>query len=175
MSGEAREMVRVEREALEAERSALEANVRRMKVRHGMDKESLEILEMVKEGRVTPEQGRQLLEALKSQPGAMALSPGEKPRFVRVRVNVAGGDKEKVAVNVNLPVAMADLALKMLEKAEFTKDGEHIKFGDYMKDLGGMDVATILQMVKEGAEGKLVDVDIEGNDGEHVKVEVIVD
>ena len=121
-------MVRVEREALEAERSALEANVRRMKVRHGMDKESLEILEMVKEGRVTPEQGRQLLEAL-----------------------------------------------KMLEKAEFTKDGEHIKFGDYMKDLGGMDVATILQMVKEGAEGKLVDVDIEGNDGEHVKVEVIVD
>jgi len=43
MSGEAREMVH-------AERQALEANVRAMKVRHGMDKESLEILEMVKEG-----------------------------------------------------------------------------------------------------------------------------
>jgi uncharacterized protein with von Willebrand factor type A (vWA) domain len=169
MPEETREMVR-------AERQALEADVRRMKVRHGMDKESLEILEMVKEGRVTPEQGTQLLEALKSQPSGVAmLSGGEKPKFVRVRVNVAGGEKEKVAVNVNLPVAMADLALKMLEKAEFTKDGEHIKFGDYMKDLGGMDVATILQMVKEGAEGKLVDVDIEGNDGETVKVEVIVD
>ena len=175
MSEEAREMVPAERQELEAERRTLEADVRRMKVRHGMDKESLEILEMVKEGRVTPEQGTQLLEALKSQPGAMALSPGEKPRFVRVRVNVAGGDKEKVAVNVNLPVAMADLALKMLEKAEFTKDGEHIKFGDYMKDLGGMDVATILQMVKEGAEGKLVDIDVQGDDGETVKVEVIVD
>jgi len=176
MSEEAREMMRVEREALEAERSALEANVRQMKVRHGMDKESLEILEMVKEGRVTPEQGTQLLEALRSQPSGMAMpAGGEKPRFVRVRVNVAGGDKEKVAVNVNLPVAMADLALKMLEKAEFTKNGEHIKFGEYMKDLGGMDVATILQMVKEGAEGKLVDVDIEGDNGERVKVEVIVD
>ena len=183
MSEDTREMVRAERDALEVDRRALEADrrelgadVRTMKARHGMDKESLEILEMVREGRVTPEQGTQLLEALRSQPsGLAALSGGEKPKFVRVRVNVVDGDKEKVAVNVNLPVAMADLALKMLEKAEFTKDGEHIKFGDYMKDLGGMDVATILQMVKEGAEGKLVDVDVQGDDGETVKVEVIVD
>jgi len=147
-----------------------------MKVRTSMDKESLEILEMVREGRVSPEQGAQLLEALKSQPtGLSALPTGEKPKFVRVKVNVKGDKSEKVAVNVNLPVAMADLALKMLEKAEFTKDGEHIKFGEYLKDLQGLDVSTILQMVKEGAEGKLVDVDIDGEDGEKVKVEVIVD
>ncbi len=38
-----------------------------------------------------------------------------------------------------------------------------------------MDVASILQMVKEGAEGKLVDVAVGGDDGESVKVEVIVD
>ncbi len=183
MGEEARELVRAdkrgletERQALEVERQALKADLRAMKVRQGMDKESLEILEMVREGKVTPEQGAQLLEALRSQPsGVAALPAGEKPKFLRARVNVTGGGNEKVSVNVNLPVAMADLALKMLEKAEFTKDGEKIKFGEYVKELGGMDVATILQMVKEGAEGKLVDVDVEGDEGEHVKVEVIVD
>jgi hypothetical protein len=140
-----------------------------------MDKEALEILQMVREGRVSPEQGAQLLDAMKTQaPGA---APGErgKPKFVRVRVNVAGEDDKKVAVNLNLPIAMADLALKMLEKAEFTKNGEHVKFGDFIKGLGGLDIATIMQMVKEGAEGKLVDVEVSGEDDEKVKVEVTVD
>ena len=78
-------------------------------------------------------------------------------------------------MNCNLPIAMADLALKVLETAKITQEGHTIEFGQYMKDLGGMDVATILQMVKEGAEGKLVDVHVDGDDGEKVSVEVIVD
>ena len=49
------------------------------------------------------------------------------------------------------------------------------KEGEYLKGLHGMDVSAILQMVKEGAEGKLVDVNVDGEDGEKVKVEVIVD
>jgi hypothetical protein len=38
-----------------------------------------------------------------------------------------------------------------------------------------MDVGSILQMVKEGAEGKLVDVNIDEPGGGKVKVEVVVD
>jgi hypothetical protein len=139
-----------------------------------MDQEAVDILNMVREGKVTPEQGAQLLEALKSQPSALAAG-GERPRFVRVKVNVGGEGHEKVAVNMNLPIAMADLALKVLQDAKITKDGETIQFGDYLKNLQGMDIATILQMVKDGAEGKLVDVDVDGDDGEKVKVEVVVD
>jgi uncharacterized protein with von Willebrand factor type A (vWA) domain len=148
-----------------------------VKARSAMDKESLEILEMVKEGRVTPEQATQLLEALRSQPSAVSLAAGERPRFVRVRVNVneRGGEGDQVAVNMNLPVAMADLALKLLQEAKITRDGETIEFGDYLKDLQGMDISAILQLVKEGAEGKLVDVDVADGDGDKVKVEVIVD
>ncbi|MBN1460382.1 MAG: hypothetical protein JXA57_12665 [Armatimonadetes bacterium] len=140
-----------------------------------MDKESLEILEMVKQGKVTSEQGAQLLEALKAPANALAQSPAQRPRFVRVRVNVAGDANEKVAVNMNLPVAMADLALKLLQEAKITRDGETIQFGDYLKDLQGTDISTILQMVKDGAEGKLVDVEVGGDAGEKVKVEVVVD
>lgn len=139
-----------------------------------MDQEAMDILNMVREGKVTPEQGAELLEALKSQPSALAAG-GERPRFVRVKVNVEKEDREKVAVNMNLPIAMADLALKVLQDAKITKDGETIQFGDYLKNLQGMDIATILQMVKDGAEGKLVDVDVDGDDGEKVKVEVVVD
>lgn len=182
MVEETREIVPAERDApdaerqtLEADRRALEADVRAMKVRPSMDKESLEILEMVREGRVSPEQGAELLAALKSRP--VTTAGGERPRFVRVRVNVSEkeGEGDKVAVNVNLPIAMADLALKVLETAKITQGGQTIEFGQYMKDLGGMDIATILQMVKEGAEGKLVDVDVEEEGGDKVKVEVIVD
>lgn len=142
-----------------------------------MDKESLEILEMVKEGRVTPEQGAQLLEALKVPASGLTQSPGERPRFLRVRANIGakGGEGDKVVVNLNLPVAMADLALKLLQEAKITRDGETIQFGDYLKDLQGMDISAILQLVKEGAEGKLVDVDIGAENGDKVKVEVIVD
>ena len=139
--------------------------------------EALEVLRMVQEGKVTPEQGAQLLEALKSQPLSVVATAEEKPRFLRVRVNVREkeGEENKVSVNANLPIAMADLALKVLEKAEFTKGGETIRLGEYLKDLGGMDVSTILQMVKEGAEGKLVDVNVDGDKGEKVNVEVVVD
>ena len=84
--------------------------------------EALEVLEMVREGRVTPEQGAELLAALKSRPSLMAAAGGEKPRFLRVRGNVQEdeGAGDKVAVNLNLPIAMADLALKLVEQA---KDG----------------------------------------------------
>jgi len=182
MVEETREIVPAERDAPDAERQTLEADrrspeadARAMKVRPSMDKENLEILEMVREGRVSPEQGAELLAALKSRPSMVAAAGGERPRFVRVRVHVQGDQEEKVAVNCNLPIAMADLALKMLEHAKITKEGETIEFGDYLKDLQGLDVSAILQMVKEGAEGKLVDVQVDGDKGEKVSVEVIVD
>jgi len=140
-----------------------------------MDQEALEILKMVSEGRVSPEQGSELLAALKEKPSAAIVAPGSKPRFVRVRVDVKGEDGEKVAVNLNLPVALADLALKLADGAKIQRGEETIQLGEYVKKLSGMDMGAILQMVKEGAEGKLVDVDVSGEAGEKVKVEVTVD
>ena len=141
-----------------------------------MDQEALEILEMVKAEKITAEQGAALLEALKSPTtAAPVLAGGGKPKFIRVRVNVNEDGGDNVAVNANLPIAMADLGLKLLQDAKFTKDGETVEFGQYLKNLGGMDVSTILQLVKEGAAGKLVDVDVTEHGGKKVKVEVVVD
>jgi len=140
-----------------------------------MDQEALEILKMVSEGRITPEQGAQLLEALKTG-SVITLDPGgKKPRFVRVKVNVDGAKDEKVAVNLNVPIALADVVLKLAEGAKIQQGGQTIELGEYVKKLSGMDFASLLQMVKEGAEGKLVDVDVKGENGEKVRVEVTVD
>jgi len=135
-----------------------------------MDQEALEILKLVQEGRVTPEQGAKLLEALKAPPPAGG-EPGKKARFVRVGVKV----DDKVNVSMNLPIALADLALRLAEGAKIQRGDETIVLGDYVQKMSGMDMGTILQMVKEGAEGKLVDVDVGESDGTRVKVEVIVD
>jgi len=142
-----------------------------------MDQEALEILGMVKEGKITPEQGAELLEAMKrpSAGAAAAVMSGGKPKFVRVKVDIQGGKNENVAVNLNVPIALADLALKLLEGAKIQQGDQTIVVGEYLKNLGGMDVASILALVKEGASGKLVDVNVKGSDGEQVKVEVTVD
>ena len=140
-----------------------------------MDSEALEILRMVQEGKVTPEQGAQLLEALKTSSSTSLEPGGKKPRFLRVKVDVEGDKDEKVAVNMNIPLALADVALKLAEGAKIQRGDETIVLGDYVKRLSGLDFASLLQMVKEGAEGKLVDVNVQGEDGEKVKVEVTVD
>ena len=140
-----------------------------------MDNESLEILQMVREKRVTPEQGAELLAALKSPGAGERVGGGEKPSFLRVKVNITGEDTEKVAVNLNLPLALADLALKLAEGAKIQRGDETIILGDYIKGLSGVDLASVMQLVKEGTEGKLVDVDIDGEKGEKVQVEVTVD
>jgi len=140
-----------------------------------MDQEGLEILRMIAEKKVTAEQGAQLLEALKHQPAVIPTSVGQKPRFVRVKVDIHGEDEKTVAVNLNLPVALADVALKLAEGAKFVRGDQVIVLGDYLKQLGGVDIASLLALVKEGVEGKLVDVNVHGEDGEEVKVEVTVD
>ena len=136
-----------------------------------MNEEALEILRMVKEGTVSPEQGVELLEAAKTSTSSLSPTGQGKPRFVRVRVDISKPDGGKeVAVNLNLPIALADIGLKVLQGAKITEDGRTIILGEYLKDLGGLDISTILQMVKEGAAGKLVDIT-----ADEVKIEVIVD
>lgn len=138
-----------------------------------MENEALEILNMVKEGKVTPEQASQLLEALKTQPSVSAGASGSKPRFIHVKINVREAEKDKVNVNVNLPLSLADLALKVAAGMKFQSHGETFEIGDYLKNLSGVDFASILQLVKDGAQGKLVDVNVDDG-GSQVRVEAVV-
>ncbi len=125
--------------------------------------ERLKILRMIQEGKLTPEEGIQLMEALDtgSKLAGKKPSPPEAPipsslraaRFLRVRVTDT--DSGKVRVNVRLPISVVNAGLKM--GARFAPEVE------------GLNVDQLMEAVQSGETGKIVDV-FDDEDGEHVEV-----
>ena len=119
--------------------------------------ERMQILKMIADKQVTAEEGAKLLDALAkdstNESGAPQASPSTSGKWFRVRVTDLKSGKRKV--NVNIPLGLVDVGLKM--GAKFAPTGF------------GIDTSQILAAVKSGAEGKIVEVDDE-EDGEHVEV-----
>jgi len=116
------------------------------------DEERLQILKMIQEGQITAEEGAKLLDALE-EPSGRPKATGS-PRWFRVQVTDMKTGKRKV--NVNLPMQLLDLGAKIGAKYAAPAD---------------IDVEGIVQAIKEGAQGKIVDVEDEEG-GEHVEVYV---
>ena len=124
-----------------------------------MSEERARILEMVSQNKIDAQEAARLLGALNASPesgdAAESTRTGSAHWF-RVRVtNLATG---RTKVNVNLPLSLVKVGLRM---------GAH--FAPEVQDL---DWDELMEAIQEGAAGKLVEVeDVE--DGE--KVEVFVD
>ncbi len=134
--------------------------------------ERMKILQMVQEGKITPEDAAQLLEAINAgsaqavqQPPRRPYMPsgplgsesptglGRKPRFLRVRVTDT--DTGRPRVNVRLPIGMVSVGLKMGSK--------------FAPQIEGLDADSLMQMIESGDLGQIVDV-VDDEDGEHVEV-----
>jgi hypothetical protein len=116
--------------------------------------ERMRILKMVADKQISAEDGARLLEALRaSESEAQDRSEATKPRWLRVRVTDRSTGKTKV--NVNVPVGLVDVGLKMGAR--------------FAPDMAGFDLSAIQGAVKEGFQGKIVDVDDE-EDNERVEV-----
>ncbi len=131
--------------------------------------ERMKILQMVQEGKITPEDAAQLLEAINAgsaanqarqvrmppaAPGAEeTLGLGRKPRFLRVRVTDT--DTGRPRVNVRLPISMVSVGLKMGSK--------------FAPQVEGLDAEQLMQIIESGELGQIVDV-TDDEDGEHVEV-----
>lgn len=120
--------------------------------------ERMQILNMVAEGKITAEEGAKLLGALeperKKEVRLVTESPSA-PRWFRVRVTDLETGRSKV--NVNLPMSLVDVGTRMGAR--------------FAPELEGMDVNDILEQIKSGAQGKIVEVeDLE--DGERVEIYV---
>jgi|WetSurMetagenome_2_1015567.scaffolds.fasta_scaffold779760_2 hypothetical protein len=134
--------------------------------------ERMKILQMVQEGKITPEDAAQLLEAINAgsassnaastrRSGAPkdamgpegGLGAGRKPRFLRVRVTDT--DTGRPRVNVRLPISMVSVGLKMGSK--------------FAPQVEGLDADQLMQIIESGEIGQIVDVTDE-DDGEHVEV-----
>lgn len=120
--------------------------------------ERMQILNMVAEGKITAEEGAKLLGALepeRKKEARLATESPSAPRWFRVRVTDLETGKNKV--NVNLPMSLVDVGTRM--GARFAPELEDVDFRD------------IIEQVKSGAQGKIVEVeDLEG--GERVEIYV---
>lgn len=126
-----------------------------------MREETVQILKMVEEGKITADQAVQLIEAgnLFDNSKDRSTAVSGRAKWLRVRVYDLNSNKRKV--NVSIPLSLVSIGLKL-----------GTKFGLDKADLKGIDFNEVIQLIQEGEEGKLVDV-IDEESGE--KVEVYVD
>lgn len=124
--------------------------------------ERMRILKMVEDGKVTAEDGAKLLAALDdSRKPPRPMSPPPPPgsgttasgRWLRIRVTDVNTGRPKV--NVNIPMGLVNVGLKMGAK--------------FAPEVDGMDVQQITEAINSGMTGKIIDVTDE-EDGEHVEI-----
>jgi len=121
------------------------------------------ILEMVKDGTITVEQGIQLLNALEPNVNGTPQKPNLPKKSINermIRILVDSEDGERV--RVNLPMSLVKLGLDINNK---------LNVGGKSIDLNGIDLGQILSQIDDDLNGELITID--GKDGE--KVRIIVD
>lgn len=119
----------------------------------------MQILKMIENKQITAEDGAKLLEALDAEgqnveAGSSSAAPFTQGRWFRVVVTDLRTGKRKV--NVNIPLGLVDVGMKM--GAKFAPVG-----------LQGMDMKEVIAAIRAGKQGKVVDVEDE-EDGEHVEI-----
>jgi len=124
--------------------------------------ERLKILQMIQEGKITPEEGIQRLEELDTvaqNMGSQANNEipsqpvGRTAKWLRVRITDT--DSGKVRVNVRLPISVVNAGMKMGAR--------------FSPEVQGLDNDRLLEILHSGEVGKIVDV-FDDEDGEHVEV-----
>ena len=117
--------------------------------------ERMKILKLIEDGKITAEEGAKLLAALADSRRTQPAPPGNPggARWFRVRVTDMATGKTKV--NVNLPMSLVNVGLKMSAR--------------FAPELDREQMTTIAEALRAGALGKVVDV-VDEKDGEHVEV-----
>jgi hypothetical protein len=118
--------------------------------------ERMKILKMLEEGKLSAEEAARLLKALgKPKAERRAPPPGSEPKWLRVRVtDMKSG---RASVNVNLPMSLVNVGLKL--GAQFVPDTE------------GIDFRQVQEALRAGLTGKIVDVE-DVDEGQRVEIYV---
>ena len=123
-----------------------------------VSEERMQILEMVEDGKITAAEAMELFAALERND--QEIVPKKDAKWLKVRVYTMD-DKPKV--NVNIPISLVDVGLKLAKT-----------YDPKLKDSGfdNLDIEEIIEAIKNGAEGKIVDVI---DEEEQTKIKVYVE
>jgi hypothetical protein len=126
-----------------------------------MDEERMRVLQMVEEGKVTPEEGARLIEAIsRRESKVVQVASGAAGHALRVRVTEGGGDRAKV--NVTVPLGLAKLALKFIPRTALEAlEDEGISPDDLNELVSSIEKAGPMQIVDVQADEAKVEVFIE--------------
>jgi len=116
--------------------------------------ERMKILRMIDEGKISAEEGAQLLAALtesrKPSRKTSVRNASGKARWLRVKVTDTVTGKAKATVN--LPLRLIDAGLNIASQYA-----------------PGVAFDELIEAINAGAEGKIIDV-IDEEDGEHIEI-----
>ena len=116
--------------------------------------ERIQILKMIEEGKISPDEGARLLGALgKKKSPAPPPPPGSDARWFRVRVTDSETGRNKV--NVNIPMGLVNVGIRM--GARFIPEDADI------------DVEDLFEQIRSGAHGKIVEI-TDDESGEHIEI-----
>ena len=122
--------------------------------------ERLKILKLVQDGKISAEEGIELLDliSLKDSRGKNVNTEPESPQRPAAqwfRVVVTDTSSGKTRVNVRLPVSLVNAGMKMGAR--------------FSPQVDGLDRNTLMEFLNSGSTGKVIDV-LKDDDGEHVEV-----
>ncbi len=118
--------------------------------------ERMKVLKLIEEGKISAEEGAKLLAALADSRRTPSLTLGAaagEARWFRVRVTDLKTGKAKV--NVNIPMGLVNVGMKMGAR--------------FAPGLETEQMEALAEALKSGATGKIIDVTDE-EDGEHVEI-----
>lgn len=119
--------------------------------------EKLQILQMIENKQITPEEGMKLLEAMEqSQQQIVSVNDSHYAEFIRIRVV----EENKTKVNVNLPIALIEAVVQIGTKF-LPQD---------LPELNNIDFKAIIAQVKAGARGKIAQIE-DGNSFVEISIE----
>ncbi|KAF5086447.1 SHOCT-like domain-containing protein [Methanobacterium aggregans] len=114
-----------------------------------ISEERMKILEMVEEGKLNTSEAMELLDALEGD--EIEIKPKTDAKWLKIRVKTMDDNPK---VNVNIPLSLVDVGLKLAKKFDPKLE---------QSGLDQIDLDEIIEAVKNGAEGKIVDVEDEEN------------
>lgn len=116
--------------------------------------ERLKILKMVEEGKISADEAARLLGALsKSRSERQQPAATGEARWLRVRVTDLEGDK--AVVNVNLPISLVNVGLRLGAR--------------FVPEVEGVEMEELAEALRLGLTGKIIDV-VDETEGQHVEV-----
>jgi hypothetical protein len=119
--------------------------------------ERIKILKMLEEGKISSEEAARLLKTLsQSKTDRPSQNSKRDPRWLRVRVTDI--KRNKTSVNVNLPVELVNVGLRLGAR--------------FIPEVEGVDLEELYQAMRDGLTGKIVDV---VDEVENQRVEIYVE